>query len=96
MGKSIKKSCDQCKQEVKYLRQVKNERLCYRCYRKTMKCSMPLWGLGLVPLEEAIKKVRIVMGVFPPSHGSPSGIINVPRCFIGKRVRVILAEENGE
>jgi hypothetical protein len=82
--------CDDCKNytRVNSIRKFKGRFLCWNCYCKVMGETMPITP-NMETLEEALNKIRIVR-----LHGSVkqvSGNLCLPRCLIGKKVKVVLA-----
>ena len=46
---------------------------------------------GRISLNNALQKVYIIK-----ARAKPGGLISVPDCLVGKRIKLILEEENNE
>jgi hypothetical protein len=86
------KECDDCMKKTRHIRIYRGEFLCYSCYYKRM-TIMPQYGANCISLRDALKKTREVKGYCYGQNESPKGVIFVPRVLIGRKVKVVLAEE---
>jgi hypothetical protein len=84
--------CSKCKNNVnvRHMQLYKNKYLCHNCYVKENKekFSYKLFNKGM-SLEDALNKERIIK-----CYGKKSiyGVISLPRCLVGKKVKLILVE----
>lgn len=91
-----KRLCEECKvlQRARHVIKIKGRTLCYRCRQKlgdiitinVKRISEP------VTREEAEKKIRLVTSSVS-KEGYLSCSISLPSCYEGKKVRVIIQEE---
>lgn len=99
-GKAVWKSCDKCKTEVKHIWTYKGESLCRKCYRKRVTViGGPCPWARRKTLKEALDKVYDVKGYgYVRKDGSRciSAILNVPPVMIGRRIKLVLEEEESE
>lgn len=90
--KRQKKKCDECGKLSRTLYQKTGNFLCHKCYRKHEKV-MNLPSIHLVEsLEKAQNKIRKVYVYKNKKNQSLHCMISVPSCYDGKKVRVIVAE----
>ena len=90
----VKKECDYCHLKYYSIHPYKIWGLCYNCYVKAKKhTSIP--GAHLV--GDAQEKVRGVVVHFDKETGNIKGCrVSLPRCYAGKKVKVIVVEEEKE
>ncbi len=65
--------------------------LCYNCWMRT-KTKMPSLGINI---KEGQEKVRNASDYVTPT-GQIKCSVSLPKCYIKKKVRVIVVEENEE
>lgn len=87
----IKKTCQICKRKFNRLTVVKGKALCYVCKRRTL-TTIPTYGRAVFTLEKALSKSYNVF-LTTTASGRPTGLISTPRVLIGRKVELILADD---
>lgn len=91
----MKKTCEQCNLHCRKINLVKGEFLCGRCKRSN------IFIIGdytqRISLEDALEKKRKVIPTYRIINGERilnGGVISVPICLAGKKVKLSLVEED--
>jgi hypothetical protein len=82
------KNCEDCGKKVKRGWMKDNKIFCYNCWRKHFHNNMYIpFAVSLTDALDTVREVRC------SCHSSPSGVLSLPRILIGRKVKLVLAEE---
>jgi len=88
--------CPKCGRNCRWRGSVlyKGVRYCKMCYIRVT-TMIGDYTSRVVKMEDAVKKVRNV-NTYNTIEGHSRSIVSVPSCYIGKKVRVVVVEDDDE
>jgi hypothetical protein len=88
------KICDECGRKMKRFHIVKDQILCFNCYRSKV-TMISIGGARPLSLEECLNKTYNI-GFRMSKDYVLGGVISTPRALVGKKVKLVLVEDSNE
>lgn len=89
----IKKICYKCNKKFNKTFIYKGGFYCILCYRSFFN-KMPQIGQTGFSIERALSKIYLIKEKVNTGNRSPNGYLYFPKCLIGKKIKIILIDEN--